>query len=313
MASTSQTRSSAAPKVLTVAVMGAGAVGCYYGGMLARAGHQVVLIARPAHVQAITQDGLRMETTTFDEPVRLKASSDASAVQGAQLVLFCVKSLDTESAGALMRPHLAPDALVLCLQNGVDNADRLRTVLPQHTVASAVVYVATEMAGPGHVKHHGRGELVIEPTGASEAVAKALIAAGVPTEISGNVRGALWAKLIINCAYNAVSAIAQLPYGKTVAGEGIMDVMRDVVAECQAVARAEGVQVAGDVDAAIRKIIETMPNQSSSTAQDLARGKRSEIDYLNGLIVRRGEALGITTPANRVLWALVKLLESKHA
>jgi 2-dehydropantoate 2-reductase len=242
----------------------------------------------------------------------LNASSDPGAVQGAQLVLFCVKSLDTESAGALILPHLAPDALVLCLQNGVDNADRLRTVLPQHAVAAAVVYVATEMAGPGHVKHHGRGELVIEPADASQAIAQALIAAGVPTEISSNVRGALWTKLIINCAYNAVSAIAQLPYGKTGAGEGIQDVMRDVVAECQAVAKADGVQVAGDVDAAIRKIFETMPNQLSSTGHDLSRGKRTEIDYLNGLIVRRGEALGIATPANRVLWALVKLLESKR-
>ena len=295
-----------------VAVMGAGAVGCYYGGMLARAGHEVVLIARPAHVQAIARDGLRMETTTFDEHVRLNASSDPSAVQGAQLVLFCVKSLDTESAGALMLPHLAPDALVLCLQNGVDNADRLRTVLPQHAVAAAVVYVATEMAGPGHVKHHGRGELVIEPTSVSQAIAQALIAAGVPTDISNNVRGALWTKLIINCAYNAISAIAQLPYGKTVVGEGIQDVMRDVVAECQAVATADGVQVVGDVDAAIRKIFETMPNQLSSTGHDLSRGKRTEIDYLNGLIVRRGEALGIATPANRVLWALVKLLETKR-
>ncbi|MGH8804923.1 MAG: ketopantoate reductase family protein [Polaromonas sp.] len=297
---------------MKVAVMGAGAVGCYYGGMLARAGHQVVLIARPQHVEAIARDGLRMETKTFDEHVRLAASSEPSAVQGANVVLFCVKSTDTESAGALIRPHLPADALVLCLQNGVDNADRLRTVLPQHAVAAAVVYVATEMAGPGHVKHHGRGELVIEPANASEAVAQALIAAGVPTEISGNVRGALWAKLILNCAYNAVSAIAQLPYGKTVQGEGVKDVMRDVVAECLAVAKAEGVQVPGDVDAAIRKIAESMPGQFSSTAQDLARGKRSEIDYLNGLIVRRGEALGIATPANRVLWALVKLLETKR-
>lgn len=312
MGSTSNTDSNIATKGLKVAVMGAGAVGCYYGGMLARAGHEVVLIARPAHVQAIARDGLRMETTTFDEYVRLNASSDASAVQGAQLVLFCVKSLDTESAGALMLPHLAPDALVLCLQNGVDNADRLRTVLPQHAVAAAVVYVATEMTGPGHVKHHGRGELVIEPAVASQAIAQALIAAGVPTEISSNVRGALWTKLIINCAYNAVSAIAQLPYGKTGVGEGIQEVMRDVVAECQAVAKADGVQVVGDVDAAIRKIFETMPNQLSSTAHDLSRGKRTEIDYLNGLIVRRGEALGIATPANRVLWALVKLLESKR-
>ncbi len=299
-------------KRIKVAVMGAGAVGCYYGGMLARAGHQVVLIARPQHVEAIARDGLRMETKTFDEHVRLAASSEPSAVQGANVVLFCVKSTDTESAGALIRPHLPADALVLCLQNGVDNADRLRTVLPQHAVAAAVVYVATEMAGPGHVKHHGRGELVIEPANASEAVAQALIAAGVPTEISGNVRGALWAKLILNCAYNAVSAIAQLPYGKTVQGEGVKDVMRDVVAECLAVAKAEGVQVPGDVDAAIRKIAESMPGQFSSTAQDLARGKRSEIDYLNGLIVRRGEALGIATPANRVLWALVKLLETKR-
>ena len=300
-----------------IAVMGAGAVGCYYGGMLARAGHEVVLIARPQHVEAIKRDGLRMETTTFDEHVRLAASSEPRAVQGAKLVLFCVKSTDTESAGAQIRPHLPADALVLCLQNGVDNADRLRAVLPETAVAAAVVYVATEMAGPGHVKHHGRGELVIEPVNSSsfssEAVAQALIAAGVPTEVSSNVRGALWAKLILNCAYNAVSAIAQLPYGKTVQGEGVKDVMRDVVAECLAVAQAEGVQVPGDVDAAVRKIAETMPSQYSSTAQDLARGKRSEIDYLNGLIVKRGEALGVATPANRVLWALVKLLESKRA
>ena len=297
---------------MKIAVMGGGAVGCYYGGMLARAGHKVVLIARARHVQAIARDGLRLQTTAFDEPVRLASSLDASAVQGAELVLFCVKSTDTESAGAQLRPHLAQGALLLTLQNGVDNADRLRTVLPRHAVAAAVVYVATEMAGPGHVRHHGRGELVIEPSGASEAVAQALIAAGVPTEISDNVRGALWAKLILNCAYNAVSAITQLPYGKTVAGEGVQDVMRDVVAECLAVAKAEGVKVAGDVHAAVAKLAASMPNQYSSTAQDLARGKRTEIDYLNGVIVRRGEALGIATPANRVLWVLVKLMESKQ-
>lgn len=296
---------------LKVAVMGAGAVGCYFGGMLARAGHDVTLIARPQHVEAIRRGGLRMETKTFDEHVKLGASGDAAAVQGAGLVLFCVKSTDTEAAGAQLKPHLAPDALVLCLQNGVDNADRLRTVLPPHQVAAAVVYVATEMAGPGHVKHHGRGELVIEPSPGSEAAAEALTAAGVPTEVSPNVRGALWLKLIINCAYNAVSAIAQQPYGVNVRGEGITDVMRDVVDECLAVAKAEGVEVPGDVHATVAKLVESMPTQMSSTAQDLARGKRTEIDHLNGLVVRRGDALGIATPANRVLWGLVKLLEGR--
>ncbi len=299
-------------KPLKIAVMGAGAVGCYYGGMLARAGHDVVLIARPQHVAAIRRDGLRLQALTFDEQIHLKASIDASAVQGADVVLFCVKSSDTEAAGRLMQPHLRVDALVMCLQNGVDNADRLRSVLPGHAVAAAVVYVATEMAGPGHVKHNGRGDLVIEPFAASAAVAEALIAAGVPTVISNNVRGELWAKLILNCAYNAVSAITQLPYGKAVVGVGVQDVMRDVVAECLAVAKADGVEVAGDVHAAVAKLAGSMPHQSSSTAQDLARGKPTEIDYLNGFVVRRGEALGIATPANQVLWALVKLLEAKN-
>ena len=153
----------------------------------------------------------------------------------------------------------------------------------------------------------------MEPFPGSSAVRQALVGAGVPTEVSDNVRGALWLKLIINCAYNAISAIAQLPYGKTTTGEGVQDVMRDVVDECLAVAKAEGVEVAGDVDSAVRMIFETMPTQLSSTAQDLARGRRTEIDYLNGLVVRRGEVQGIATPANRVLWSLVKLLESKRA
>jgi 2-dehydropantoate 2-reductase len=168
------------------------------------------------------------------------------------------------------------------------------------------------MAGPGHVKHHGRGELVIAPSRMSEQVAQQLVAAGVPTQISGNVRGSLWAKLILNCAYNALSAITQLPYGVLVKGTGVTDMIRDVVAECLAVAKAEGVEVPGDTDAAVRGIAQSMPSQYSSTAQDLARGKLSEIDHLNGLVVRRGEALGVPTPANRVLFVMVKLLEGKQ-
>src|ERR1700730_14437318 len=295
---------------MKIAVMGAGAVGCYYGFKLARAGHDVVLIGRPQHVEAIERHGLRLETQTVDERIRVAASTEASAAQGAQLVLFCVKSTDTESGAAAIKPHLAPDAVVLSLQNGFENADRLRALLPQEVIAAAV-YIGVEMAGPGHVKHHGRGELVIEPSKANDEVARALIAAGVPTDISDNLRGALWAKLITNCAYNALSAITQLPYGRLVKGEGITAVMHDIVDECVAVAKADGVALPGDVDVAVRKIAETAAGQYASTAQDLARGKRSEIDHLNGLIVRRGEALGIATPANRLLHAIVKLLESK--
>ncbi len=296
------------PSCLKVAVVGAGAVGCYYGGMLARAGHAVTLIGRPQHVQVFQAQGLRMQTLAFDEQVRVRASTDPAAASDADLVLFSVKSPDTETTGHQLRAHLGSQALVLTLQNGVDNAERLRTVLAQE-VAAAVVYVATEMAGPGHMRHHGRGELVVEPGPRSEALAHLLRAAGVPTEVSANARGALWAKLVLNCAYNALSAIAQLPYGRLVQGAGVPQVMADLVAECLAVAAAEGVDLPADIHVAVERLAQSMPTQSSSTAQDLARGKPTEIDYLNGLVVRRGEARGIATPVNRAMWVLVRLLE----
>ncbi|ALM86306.1 ketopantoate reductase family protein [Bordetella sp. N] len=292
---------------MKTAVMGAGAVGCYYGGMLARAGHAVTLIGRASHVDAMRQDGLYLEAQTFQEHISVDATTEADGASGAELVLFCVKSADTESAGRALLPHLAPGAVVLSLQNGVDNAERLRAVLPQ-TVVPAVVYVATEMAGPGHVKHHGRGELVIGETPASAGIATVLEAAKVPTRVSDNVMGALWAKLLVNCAYNAMSAISRLPYGELVRGVGVLDSMRAVMEECLAVARADGITVPGDSWVAIEQIAKSMPGQFSSTAQDLMRGKPTEIDYLNGYVARRGEAHGIATPVNRVLHTLVKLL-----
>lgn len=289
--------------------MGAGAIGCYYGGMLARAGHDVTLIGRAQHVAAIQRAGLRFETKAFDERVRVHASTEPQAVRGAELVLFCVKSQDTESAGKALAAHVAREAAIVSMQNGVDNAERLAAVLGREVIPG-VVYVAVEMAGPGHVRHHGRSELAIGRAPASEAIAAAFRAAGVPVEISENVTGVLWAKLIVNCAYNALSAITQLPYGRLVAGAGIPAVMRDIVDECLAVARAAGIEVEGDMHKAAERIAQTMPGQYSSTAQDLARGKKTEIEHLNGVVVRKGEALGVPTPANRMLVALVKLLEA---
>ena len=295
---------------MKIAVMGAGAVGCYYGGMLARAGHAVSLIGRATHVEAVRRDGLFLDTTSFQAHVPMQASTEAAAIAGAALVLVCVKSSDTESAGAEIAAHLTPDAQVLSLQNGIDNAERLQALL-QRPVAPAVVYVAAEMAGPGHVKHHGRGELVIGPSAHSDALAALFAAAGVPVQVSDNVAAALWAKLVLNCAYNALSAIACLPYGRVVQGEGVPAVMRDVVQECVSVARAAGVTLPDDLWDSVQALAGTMPAQFSSTAQDLARGRRSEIDHLNGYVLRRGAALGIATPVNRALHSLVKLIETR--
>ena len=290
--------------------MGAGAVGCYYGAMLGRAGLEVTLIARPQHVEAVRSAGLRLQTSSSDEFIKLKASTEAEAVRGAQLVLFSVKSTDTEAAGTAMAPHLARDAAIVTLQNGVDNAERLAATLGREVIP-AVVYVAVEMAGAGHVRHHGRGELVIGRARASQAIVAAFAGAGVKVEISDNVMGALWAKLIVNSAYNALSAITQLPYGRLVQNAGVPAIMDDVVDECLAVAKAVGVHVPGDMHDAVRRIAQTMPGQYSSTAQDLARKKKTEIEHLNGFVVRKGEALGVRTPVNGVLLALVRALENR--
>jgi 2-dehydropantoate 2-reductase len=295
---------------MRIAVMGAGAVGCYYGAMLARAGHAVTLIGRPTLVDAVHGSGLRLESAAFTGQVLVEATTDPAAVRDAALVLFCVKSGDTEAAGAQLAPHLSADTLVLSLQNGVDNAARLSQVLGRQVIPS-VVYVATEMAGPALVRHHGRGELVIGPSPRSAALAAQLAAAGIPTEVSETVLEALWSKLVINCAYNALSAIAQQPYGTLIQAAGVRQVMRDAFDECLAVAGAQGIGLPAALWETTLAIADNMAGQRSSTAQDLARGKPSEIDHLNGTIVSLGTAHAIATPVNRSLWCAVKLLEAR--
>jgi 2-dehydropantoate 2-reductase len=295
---------------MDIGVMGAGAVGCYYGALLAQAGHKVTLIARPPHAEAIAKHGLLLERQGRSTAVPLQASADPAALQGAALILFCVKSTDTQSAGAAMAPYIGPATRLLSLQNGVDNATRLAAQL-QRPVEPAVVYVAAEMAGAGHIRHHGRGELVLGPFPGAPELAAMFAAAGIPASLSDNVTGALWAKLILNCAYNALSALARQPYGQLVAATGVNDVIRDVVEECLAVAARLNIVIPGDIWAGVRQIAETMPTQYSSTAQDLSRGKLTEIDHLNGYIVRRGEETSVPTPTNRVLHVLVKLAENQ--
>ena len=302
------------------AVVGSGGVGCYFGGMLARAGAPVTLIGRPRHVEAFNRDGLRLGTTRFQETVKIAASADIVAARGAQLVLFCVKSIDSEPVAKSLAPHLAPDAIILDLQNGVDNVPRICRQVPNPVVA-AVVYVACEMIGAGCVKHHGRGDLVIGaldvrtghalPAHAQlEELAALLARAHIPTTISDNIEGDLWLKFLINCAYNAVSALGRSRYARMTATPESRAVMEAAVREVLAVARACGVRLPdGDLVAQAIGLADAMPRQLSSMAQDLARGKRTEIDDLNGFVARRGAELGVPTPVNATLHAMVKLLE----
>lgn len=305
----------------TIAVMGAGAVGCFFGGRLARAGRAVTLIARPEHVQAINEHGLYMDCLDFQQAVAVRATEDPAALANADLVLVSVKSPDTGPTMELIKRFLKPDACILSLQNGVDNCDRIRQLVPQSAYA-AVVYVAAAMTGPGRLKHFGRGELVIgDPGGHISAsvqqdldrVAAIFASADIPCTISPDIKRDLWSKFLVNCIYNGISAIGQIQYGELVKVAQIQELIEALTREFLQVAQAEGVNISWEeAMAANEAIATTMAGQRSSTAQDLARGRPTEIDYLNGLIVRRGGVHGIATPAHQAIYGLVKMFEHKN-
>ncbi len=303
-------------------MVGAGAVGSYYGALLAAAGHRVTLIGREAHVRAIAAGGLRLHRRGQDEAIAVAASTDLDVVRDADLVLLAVKSGDTEALARQLAPRLQADALLLSLQNGVENAAALARHLRQ-AIVPAVVYVATAMPEPGRVVHSGGGDLVIgarDAASAQDAVMQARLAsvvdlfasAGVSVRLSSDVMGELWTKLMVNCAWNAVSALAQAPYGRIAEVASMRELQREIVREVVAVAQADGrCLVFDEAMTAMQAIAVRMPMQRSSTAQDLARGKPTEIDHLNGFVARRGAELGVATPVNQALHALVKLAEAE--
>jgi 2-dehydropantoate 2-reductase len=297
-----------------VAVVGAGAVGGYFGGMLARAGAPVVMIGRPAFVDAAKATGITLDTLQFKELVRVEASTELEAARSAGVVLFCVKTTDTAEASRALVPLLAPGAIVAAMQNGVDNVARIREA-SGIAALGCVVYVAASVPQPGTVKHVGRGDLVVGPHNErTERFAALFERAGVPCRISDNVEGELWTKLVWNCALNAISALGRAKYGQIAASAEAWKLVEDVVYEVLAVARAANIHPPGLEDpkvalAGALKIAQQMSEAVSSTGQDMQRGKRTEIDSLNGYIARRGAQLGVPTPVNHALSALVKLAE----
>jgi 2-dehydropantoate 2-reductase len=286
--------------------------------MLARAGAPVTLIGRAPHVEAINRDGLFIDSIHFKENVSVSASTELEAVRDAQFVLFSVKTVDTENVAKLLAPYLAPETIVVSFQNGVDNVERIDFAAGIQAIP-AVVYIAVEMVGLGRVKHSGRGDVIVgDPSpnhGASESdlakIATTFMRADVPCRISENITAELWEKLIMNCAYNALSALSRSRYGRIARDSGTVEVMKRVVNEAAAVGNAAGVKLSAEkMFAAVLKLgAEAMPEAVSSTAQDIARGKPTEIDSLNGFLVRRGAELVVPTPVNETLYSLVKLLE----
>ena len=298
-----------------VAVIGAGAVGGYFGGMLARAGAPVMMIGRPAFVDAVKKNGLFLDTLQFKETVRVEASTHLDDARGAEIVLFCVKTTDNAATAKALGPILASGAIMVSLQNGVDNVEQIRAASGMEALP-AVVYIGAFVPQPGTVKHGGRGDLVFGPENErTKRLAAVFTRAGVPVRLSANIEGDLWSKFLANCALNAVSALSRARYGHVASDAETWKLVEQTIAEVLAVAKASKVDLGAlaqlpEASAMARKIATQLPEAYSSTAQDLMRGKRTEIDSLNGYIARRGAELGVATPVNQALYALVKLAEA---
>ena len=308
-----------------ISVVGAGGVGCYFGGMLALAGAPVVFVARPNHAEAMRTRGLVIEHADRTDTIVVNASDDVAIAAGSSLVLLCTKTTSVVETAQSLVPHLAPNATVLCLQNGVDSAERVRAATGLDALP-VVVYIAAEMVGDGHVRKGGRGALITgEPDADATAARRHVLplaelatlfkGAGISFTVSANIQGDLWQKMVANCTYNAISAIARVRYGRIHANPHSESIVRPLADECIAVARALGITLPDiDLHEFGRKLTQVhAPEAYSSTAQDLMRGRRTEIDSLNGYIVRKGAEHGVPVPLNQALHALVKLQEEAIA
>src|SRR5438128_7848208 len=299
-----------------IAVVGAGAVGGYFGGMFARAGAPTVFIGRKHFADAVNSKGLVSDKLQGQQRSWVTATVEVSAVRDCSVILLCVKANDTSAVAKQMAPFLQPGAIVVCLQNGVDNAGRGRAATSVVAVPAAV-YVAVSVPEPGRVKHLARGDLIIgPPSKITTDLANLFVRAGISCRISDNIEGELWLKLLCNCALNAISALGNVRYGEIVQNADAKQVMQDIVDEVLAVASAARVVLPGVHDqasgiAAAMEIATQMAGAFSSTAQDLSRGRPTEIEALNGYVARRGMELGVSVPVNHALFTLVKLAEQR--
>lgn len=307
-----------AEQLPTIAVLGAGAVGCYFGGLLAKAGFSVTLIARQHQVGPLLHEGLTIEWQDRTETVVMNATADIAAIGDASYVFVAVKTLATLATAQEMAPHLAPQACVISLQNGLENAQSLKKHILQ-ACYSCMVYAAVAMQSTHHVKHFGGGNLILGNTIPTQSVAplsallQLLQAAHIPTHISENIYPEMWHKFIINCIFNAASALAQVPYSVLMQSPGMQALAHAVMQECFLVARCEGVRIdAAYVQHMLTDIPLKWPLQQSSMAQDLAKFKATEIDDLNGTIVLKAKQHGVATPCNAMLHSLIKMRESSQ-
>lgn len=303
---------------MKVAVVGAGAMGSLFGGLLAEAGADVWLIdIWAAHVDAVNKQGLEIEREGRTRTVRLQATMDPETISNCDLVIVFVKSTHTGDAALTAKRIAGPQGLVLTLQNGMGNADRIaQDVDPLNVIAGTTSYGAT-MLGPGKIRHAGVGLTTIGmwhngEGDKAEKVAAFFSKAGIETEVASDVRSIVWGKLLINVGINAITALTGIKNGELLDLEATIALSRAAVEEAVRVAEAQNVDVRKDVVDHVLEVARATGKNRSSMGQDVDNRRLTEIKAINGVVVKEAERLGISAPVNHTLTALVETLQAHY-
>ncbi|HXT70349.1 MAG TPA: 2-dehydropantoate 2-reductase [Vicinamibacterales bacterium] len=301
---------------MKIAVIGAGAVGGFYGALLARQGHEVSFVARGAHRDAIRSHGLRVVGPLGDFTVQAQAASDPSLIGPVDVVLHTVKTYDNDTAIPLIKPLLGPNTFVLTLQNGVDSAEQIAEVAGEKATLGGSAYIASAIEGPGLIRQTGThrrivfGEYFNPPAGITPRVQKladAMAAANIVVEAVVDSRHTIWEKFTYLAPFAAFTGAARLPIGPLWSDDLIRSMFLDAVVEVANVARAHGIKLPADHrDRVFKYAIKLPPSTRSSLLIDLQSRKRIEVEALQGSVVRRGARVGVPTPIMSALYAVLK-------
>ena len=299
---------------MRIAVIGAGGVGGTFGAALARAGAEVIFLARGAHLAAMRKSGLKVLSPRGDVHLSTpRATDDPAGVGPVDVVLFCVKLWDVESAGAAIRPLLGPNTAVIPLQNGIDASDRLIPILGKNAVMGGVAQISATIAEPGVVRQTGTfmrlvfGELDGRPSQRGAAFHRLCQSAGLDSVNSGEILTALWEKFVLLATNSSVVALTRLPFGKLREDPEVFALFERGVAEVAAVGRARGVGLPADTEARSLEATRNFPPEMlPSMAADLLRGSRLELPWLGGKVVSLGRQLDVPTPTHAVMYAALK-------
>jgi len=299
---------------MKIAVMGAGALGGYFGGRLAASGHEVGLIARGAHLAALQSDGLRILSPKGDLHLPdITATDDPATLGRADVVLFMVKNYDVEDAAHAIAPLVGPDTMVVTCQNGVSAADRLGAIVGAEHVVPGVARTPADIPAPGVIRHSAENDMLSfgEPDGAVSdrcaVLRDALLAAGTTARIPDNIQHDLWAKFIVQSALSSITTLTRLDIGPLRDNAATKTLFLDAINEAEAVGRAEVPDLPGGIVKASWDFLQSFPpTMHASMLDDLNRGKPLEIDYLSGDVVAYGRRHGVPTPIHGLFHALLQ-------